>query len=100
MDAKIWNGDWKIYSNATIIGNTLPKPNFKLGLGPVYITNYDGQKIRIATKEDESKFDFKFSVAPIRIQNAMKAWFKVIEWDPAFNKMTIDYCFDKSLITI
>lgn len=88
MDAKIWNGDWKVYLNAPIIDTDLPRPNFKVGLDPVFITNYFGQKLRIATKQEEVFYDHKFSVAPIRVQNAMKAYFKFADWDADFDKLT------------
>ena len=96
MDAKIWNGDWEIYSNASIVDNDLPRPNFKVGLDPTFITDYSGQKLRVATEQEDAFYDHKFSVAPIRVQNAMKAYFKLADWQPDFNKLTYNYCVEKS----
>jgi hypothetical protein len=96
MDAKIYNGDWKVYANCSLFKTDLPKPYFKLGLEPTYITDYEGKRIRIATKEEENYFDHKFSVAPIRIQNAMQAFYKMKSWDPDYEKLTYNYCLEKS----
>jgi hypothetical protein len=100
MDAKIYYGDWKVYANSSLVEVNLPRPHFKLGLDPTYVTDYEGKRIRIATKEEENLFDYKFSVAPIRIQNAMQAFFKKKAWEPDFEKMTYDYCLEKSKLSI
>lgn len=99
MDAKIYHGDWKIYANRTP-ANNLPKPNFKYGLDPVYITDYDNSKKRIATTKEADNLDFKFSVSPIRIQNAMQAFLGVKPWDIDFDKLTLDYCKEKEQIRV
>ncbi|HEX8277931.1 MAG TPA: Imm26 family immunity protein [Segetibacter sp.] len=99
MDAKIYNGDWKVVGNASVRAN-LPIPKFKFGLNPVYITDYGAKRKCVATQEETDKLDFQFSAAPIRIQNAMQAHFGVKEWDADFDKLTFQYCFQKSLIEL
>jgi hypothetical protein len=99
LDAKIYHGDWKVYANRTPIGN-LPKPNFKYGLDTVYITDYDNSKKRVATHREADNLDFQFSVSPIRIQNAMQAFFGTKPWDKDFDKLTLDYCKEKESIKI
>ncbi|HEV7349857.1 Imm26 family immunity protein [Telluribacter sp.] len=99
MDAKIYNGDWKVVGNAPVKAN-LPVPKFKFGLDTVYITDYSGKRRRLATQEETVNLDFQFSVAPIRVQNAMQAHFDVKEWDADYDKLTFDYCFQKSLIEL
>lgn len=96
MDAKIYNGDWKVYANSSLFETNLPKPHFKLGLDPTFLTDFDGKRIRLASKEEENLFDYKFSVAPIRIQNAMQAFFKRKVWEPDYEKLTYNYCLEKS----
>jgi hypothetical protein len=59
MDAKIWNGDWKIYSNASIVDKDLPRPKFKVGLDPIFITDYSGKKLKIANEIEEKFYDHK-----------------------------------------
>jgi len=95
MDAKIYNGDWKVIGNVPVEVN-LPKPKFKFGTDPLYITEYGGKSKRIATQEEADKLDFQFSVAPIRVQNAMQAYFGLKEWDVDFDKLTFRYCEEKA----
>ena len=99
MDAKIWNGDWMVYSNTPVVDTDLSRPNFKVGLDPVFITDYSGQKVKVATEQENGFYDYKFSVAPIRVQNTMKAYFKLADWDPDFDKLTYNYCAEKSILT-
>lgn len=99
MDALIYYGNWEIYDNEIPIKN-LPMPNFKYGLDVVYITNYDHSAKRIATKQESDNLDFKFSFSPINIQNAMQAFFGLKEWDKRFDKLTFEYCMEKSQIKI
>ena len=100
LDAKIYNGDWKIYAKQTTIQNDLPLPNFKYGVDTIYITNYDNTLKRVATLEESENLDFKFSVSPIRIQNAMQAHFGIKDWESDFDKLTLKYCEEKSKIRI
>jgi len=99
MDAKIYNGDWQVVGNAPVITN-LPMPKFKFGIDPVYITEYGSKTTRIATPEEAEKLDFQFSVSPIRVQNAMQAYFKRKEWEADYDKLTYQYCEDKALIEL
>lgn len=100
MDAKIWSGDWKVYGNTNVISDSLPKPRFKLGMEPVYITNYEQTRKRIASADEANILDHKFSVSPIRIQNGRQAYFGIKEWDDDFDKLTLEYCIEKSKINI
>ena len=100
MDALIYHGEWKICGNAPV-RNDLPKPKFKFGSEPTfYIIEHDSEYQRIATVEETNQLDFQFSVAPIRIQNAMQAYFGVKEWKSDYDKLTYQYCLEKSQIQL
>jgi hypothetical protein len=100
MDALIFHGHWKIYGNLPLVAENLPKPRFKLGLDPTYVTNYEQTRRRLATPVEIEEIDHKFSVAPIRVQNAMQAYHGLKLWDSDFEKLTLRYCIEKSKIPL
>lgn len=101
LDAKLWNGDWKIIDNREPNSLRIPLPYFKYGTGDnTFIENYRGNKRRRATKEEDEILDYRFSVAPKRVENAIKAYFNYMPWEKKFDKLTFKYVKSKSNFVI
>jgi len=88
MDAKIYRNDWKIIGNET---STLPNinlPFFKLGTPPDYnLVDFKGMFLRKINKELFNKLDYLTVVAPIRYENALKAYHQLTEWRKDFDNL-------------
>ncbi len=88
LDAKLFHKHWVIIGNYVASVSSILLPYFKLGTPPdVKIVNFKGDIIRKAKQNEAEKLDYETVVAPIRYENALKAYHKKIEWDTDFNKL-------------
>lgn len=83
LDAKLYHKDW------VVIGNREPSkrillPYHKVGLPPgdMFIADFKGKKIRKCTLEEFNSLHHQTTIAPIRYENALKAFFQLMEWKP------------------
>jgi len=82
FDAKIYHKDWTIIGNYTSNIGAIIMPYYRLGTPPgeLFIVNYKGERI-IEIDEDVFKLlSYKTEIAPIRYENALKAYYKLQEW--------------------
>lgn len=100
MDALIWHGDWEIMGATKHKFDNLPEPKFKIGQDEILVTNYDQTQTRRAKPDEINFLDYKFSVAPIRVENAVKAYNGLLPWDKEFDKLTYEYCDEKSKVRL
>ncbi|MBI1929312.1 immunity 26/phosphotriesterase HocA family protein [Candidatus Poribacteria bacterium] len=76
MDAKIWHGHWPVVGNSPPNPERIPFPFYKVGRpGNIYIENYEGEAVRKAAPENCKFFDYRFSVTPMMLENALKAYY-------------------------
>ncbi len=101
LDAKIYNGDWPIVGNTMENLSSLPQPVYKVEQGGrLYIESRDRNVTRVASQGEESVLRFRNVVAPIRLENALKALRGVGEWNPRFDELKPDYAQESAKVLI
>lgn len=103
FDAKIWYGHWPIVGNCSPDLHRIPFPSFKTTIrnaDEYYVISYDGLRRRKATPEECDLLDFRTNIAPIRLENALKAYYDVIPWEEDFEKLTFKYVKARSKIVV
>lgn len=101
FDAKIWNGDWRIIGNTVENLSSIRSPLFKVRVsGCVLIEKHDGSKSRLASADEAEFLRYRSTVAPIRLENAVKADHGIADWNPAFDKLLYSFAKDSSELKI
>jgi hypothetical protein len=97
LDALIWNGQWPIIGSITSNLSDLPHPTYKVNEGHiVFVESRDRLTSRPATSEEERILKFRTVVAPIRLENALKAYHGIGEWQPRFDELNFLYALESS----
>lgn len=99
LDAKLHNGDWLVIGNITENLSKLKLPLSKVRIsGEMHIESHDGKWSRTATVEEAEQLRFRKTVAPVRLENALKAHFGILEPHEAYDELRYDLIVDfKSL---
>lgn len=88
MDALLYHKYWKIIGNKVSNLNKIKLPYYKLGTPPdMQIVDYKGDRVRKATKREFEYLEYETSVAPIRYENALKAFYKLADWDEDYDEL-------------
>ena len=90
FDAKIYHGHWLLIGNYKKNIPLIKKPYFKLGTPPndIYLVDISGEIITEITEEMFNRLTYKTEIAPIRYENALKAYYGLQEWiDEDYNKI-------------
>lgn len=88
LDAKLYHKHWEIIGNNPV--KDVEMPIYKVGIPPgdIFITNYKGEVIRSCTVEEFDQLIYLTVIAPVRYENAVKAYFGLQEWiDEDYNKI-------------
>ena len=89
LDARIYHKYWKFIGNFPIKKEFNPEKKIfkeeKL-LGYILV-DYFGKKVRNISKKESYKYSFHKTIAPIRFENALKAFHGFIEWDNKFDEL-------------
>jgi hypothetical protein len=94
LDAKFYHGDWPVVGNRQDNLQDLPQPWFKVGVdGETHIESRDRLATRRATSAEAAFLLHRTVVAPIRVENALKALHGLGEWHPRFDDLRADYAF-------
>ena len=101
MDALIWHGRWPVVGNSPPM-NAVSLPRYavdSLGESNPVLTDYFGNRLGHARAEDirSSKVVYRFSVAPIRVQKAIAAWFGLGQWHDSYFKLTAEYVLESAV---
>ena len=92
LDAKFHHGDWPLIGNRRDNLPGLPQPWFKVGVGgETHIEARDRSVTRRATSTEEAALRHRTVVAPVRIENALKALHGLVEWNSHFDELSADY---------
>lgn len=92
LDAKLHHGDWLIIGNRKENLQTIPQPWFKVGVeGQTYIESRDRSVTRPATSTEATALRLRTVVAPVRLENALKALHGIGEWHPRFDELFAGY---------
>jgi hypothetical protein len=101
FDAKLWNGDWRIIGNTVENLPSIRLPLFKVRCtGCVLVEKHDGSKSRLASTDEAQFLRYRSTVAPVRLENAVKADHGIADWNPAFDKLFYSYAKDSSELEI
>ena len=97
LDAKFYCGDWPVIGNREDNLAVLPQPWFKIGVGSeMHIEARDRSVTRPATSTEEAGLRHRTVVAPVRIENALKALHGLGEWNPRFDDLRADYALQSA----
>ncbi len=97
LDAKIWNGDWKVLGNCNENLGTIAIPMYKVNIsGRMYLESYRGEGRRAATEDELRRLRYRKTVAPVRLEKALKATHGYGEWHTAFDELYYDYAKESS----
>ena len=87
-DARIYHNLWEFICNKKTIITENNIPTFKVETLTGYIlVDYKGNKIKRLTKEESKNYNYESSYSPIRFENALKAYHKIIDWVEEYNKI-------------
>lgn len=89
-DAKLYHNDWKVIGNSTSNFPNILLPYYRLGVPPndIYLVNYMGLKLLPIDESVFNKLSYQTEIAPIRYENALKAYYGLQEWiDDDYNKI-------------
>lgn len=97
LDAKFHHGDWPVIGNRQDNLPDLPQPWFKVGVGrETHIEARDRSVTRRATTTEAAELRNRTVVAPVRIENALKALHGLAEWNPRFDDLRAGYAFQSA----
>jgi hypothetical protein len=97
LDAKIHHGDWRIIGNVPENLDRLPQPVFKVNRnGQIFLESRDRSVSRPASDSEEKALRLRTVVAPVRLENALKAHNGVGVWNPRFDELRADYAVESS----
>lgn len=97
LDAKIHHGDWRIIGNVTDNLNSIPQPVFKMNQETrVHLEFRDRAISRPASSSEAASLRLRTVVAPVRLENALKACNGVGQWNPQHGELRFDYALASS----
>ena len=81
MDALLYHKEWQVIGNITSNLKAIKLPYYKLGTAPdCKLVNYEGKIIGKINREIFDKLNYQKVIAPIRYENALKAFHQIGEW--------------------
>lgn len=97
LDAKFHHGDWPVIGNRRDNVGQLPQPWFKVSVaGRAHIEARDRSATRRATPTEEANLRRRTVVAPVRLENALRALHGLAEWNPRFEELRADYAIQSA----
>jgi hypothetical protein len=89
LDAKVFCGDWVVVGNYPVAA-TMPLPAFKEVVGTpdrVDVVDFSGERRRRAQGEEATWLPNRTVVAPVRLENALKAKHGLAVWNDAYGAL-------------
>jgi hypothetical protein len=97
LDAKIHNGDWPVIVRVTDNLAQIPQPVFKVDQGGrMFLESRDRSVSRPVTQAEEESLRLRTVVAPVRLENALKALNGIGEWNPRYEELRFTYALESS----
>lgn len=88
MDALLYHKYWNIIGNDVSNLSKIKLPYFKLGTPPdMKIVNFKGDSVRKASKEEFDNLEYETVAAPVRYENALKAYYKLGDWKDDYDEL-------------
>jgi hypothetical protein len=87
LDAKIWHGHWRVISRGLDTKRFI-QPTYRIEEPSGWVIESFDRKVRRSVKASEAEiFPYRKTVAPIRLENALKAHFGLTPWEPIFDDL-------------
>lgn len=93
MDALIWHGKWPLVGNLAPELDRVPFPAYRITVGAAdrwFVETFDHARRRLPNPGELEKLTNPTSVAPIRLQRAIRAINGLEPWDPTWNELTYE----------
>ncbi len=92
FDAKLFNGEWPVIGNLIGDTNRYPDLAFKIDhAGEMSVESRDKSVRRSATEEELKVLKNRSVASPMIIEDAIKAYFKIGEWNESYDKRLAKY---------
>ena len=90
LDAKIWHGHWPVMHERADVSK-LAQPIFKVAeANKVIAESFDRKFRRPIDVEIANQLSYRKGVAPVRLENALRAHHGISEWDKIFDELRYD----------
>ncbi len=97
MDALLYHKYWQIIGNNSSNLDKIKLPYYKIGTPPdCKLVDYKGKVIGKISKDKFEKISYQEIIAPVRYENALKAYYKLEEWREDYSELL----YDKALESI
>jgi len=96
FDAKFHHKHWVVIHNDKSNLDKIKLPLYKLGTNPIYIEDFFENRLRKIKGDEEKRLYYRSYVAPVRFELAMKAYYKIIEWDSVYDELLYSNIISKS----
>jgi hypothetical protein len=97
LDAKLHHGDWRIIGNVTANLGRIPQPVFKVNQdGAVFVESRDRSATRPGSSAETEALRLRTIVAPVRLENALKAHNGIGDWKPRYDDLLYRYALESS----
>jgi hypothetical protein len=88
MDALLYHKEWPLIGNVTANLKEIKLPYYKLGTPPdCKLVNYEGKTKGKISREIFDKLNYQKVIAPIRYENALKAFHQIGEWRQDYDEL-------------
>ena len=88
MDAVLYHNCWKIIGNESSNLGKIRLPYYRLGTPPdCKLVDYKGNVIGKIDNEKFKKLSYQEVVAPVRYENALKAYYEIEEWRGDYDQL-------------
>lgn len=88
MDALLYHKEWPLIGNDTANLKAIKLPYYRLGTPPdCKLVNYEGKSMGKISREIFDKLNYQKVIAPIRYENALKAFHHAGEWRPDYDEL-------------
>lgn len=97
LDAKLHHGDWRIIGNVKANLGRFPQPVFKVNQdGAIFVESRDRSATRLASSAESEALRLRTVVAPVRLENALRAHNGIGDWDPKYDDLLYRYALESS----
>lgn len=100
LDAKIWHGHWPIVSRGFDTSNIL-QPIYKIEEpSEIIAESFDRSFRKPVSASVADKLRYRKSVAPVRLEKALKSFHGIGDWIPMFDELRFAYVEESNRIAI
>lgn len=97
-DAKIYAGHWTVVTR-TAVHAAVRLPAYKVGVGGpenMHVEDYSGTRRRLATRAETNFLQYRSTVAPVRLEMALRAHLGLEPWHQEFDELKPDWVITTS----